>query len=139
MARSLMLSLSNAVWYEALILWTELKMPIAVNKVSTRLAFLMRSRNIIFYNNFFDSTKCVKTYAYLSQVENFRLGMKRSRNSKIAPLLSQMRLFSNFDFIDPLGPYNIKRDDIGSRNFKFRASVNLGDTATLTLYRGPRA
>ena len=52
MARSLLLSLSNAVWYEALILWTELKMPIAVNKVSTRLAFLMRSRNIIFHNNF---------------------------------------------------------------------------------------
>ena len=114
-------------------------MPIAVNKVSTRLAFLMRSRNIIFHANFFDSAKCMKTYAFLSQVENFRLGMKRSRNSKIAPLLSQMRLFSNFDFIDPLGPYNIKRDDIGSRNFKFRASVNLGDTATLTLYRGPKA
>ena len=112
---------------------------IAVNKVSTRLAFLMRSRNIIFYDNFFDSAKCMKTYAFLSQVENFRLGMKRSRNSKIAPLLSQMRLFSNFDFIDPLGPYNIKRDDIGSRNFKFRASVNLGATAMLTLYRGPRA
>ena len=139
MARSLMFSLSNAVWYEALILWTELKMPIAVNKVSTRLAFLMRSRNIIFYTNFFDSAKYMKTYAFLSQVEIFRLGMKRSRNSKIAPLLSQMRLFSNFDFIDPLGPYNIKRDDIGSRNFKFRASVNLGDTATLTLYRGPKA
>ena len=83
--------------------------------------------------------KMYETYAFLSQVEFFRLGMKRSRQPKIAPLLSQMRLFSNFDFIDPLGPYNIKRDDIGSRNFKFRASVNLGDTAMLTLYRGPRA
>ena len=73
MARSLMLSLSIAVWYDALILWTELKMPIAVNKVSTRLAFLMRSRNISFYDNFFDSAKCMKTYAFLSQVEIFDL------------------------------------------------------------------
>ena len=64
---------SNAVWYEALILWTELKMPIAVNKVSTRLAFLMRPRNITFYANFFDSAECVKTYAFLSQVEIFDL------------------------------------------------------------------
>ena len=48
-------------------------MPIAVNKVSTRLAFLMRSRNIIFYDSFFDSAKCMKTYAFLSQVEIFDL------------------------------------------------------------------
>ena len=48
-------------------------MPIAVNKVSTRLAFLMRSRNMIFYDNFFDSAKYMKTYAFLSQVEIFDL------------------------------------------------------------------
>ena len=110
-------------------------MPIAVNKVSTRLAFLMRSRNII-YMIIFRLRKMCENICISVPSRNFRLGMKRSRNSKIAPLLSQMRLFSNFDFIDPLGPYNIKRDDIGSRNFKFRASVNLGATAMLQYSKG---
>ena len=70
---------------------------------------------------------------------NFRLSLKRSLNSKIAPLLGQMRLFPSLDSIDPFGLYNIKRDEIASLDFKFPVSVKLDGNVPLTLYRAPKA